>query len=70
MVEPTVRAWRGRRPVGGQDETTFEDVCYFRELVACLEAGGEALWDLPCARLALAAVEKRWAALCAVSDES
>lgn len=41
--------------------TTFEDVCYFRALVARLEAGGEDLWDLPCARLALAAMERRWA---------
>lgn len=45
--------------------TTFEDVDYFRRLVACLETGGESVWDLPCARLALAAVERRWAELAA-----
>lgn len=55
------RLWRGRRPPDAPELTTFEDVCYFRALVACLEAGGQDLWDLPCARLALAAVERRWA---------
>lgn len=52
-------------PAAAEAVTTFEDVCYFRALVACLEAGGESLWDLPCACLALAAVERRWAGLVA-----
>lgn len=49
--------------------TTFGDVCYFRRLVACLEAGGSSLWDLPCARLALAAVERRYAEISGLSSE-
>jgi hypothetical protein len=53
-------------PAGDPDVTTFEDVRYFRALVACLEAGGVSLWDLPCARLALVAVERRWRELCRV----
>jgi hypothetical protein len=52
-----------RRPVDAPEHVTAEDVCYFRVLVACLEHGGESVWDLPCARLALAAVERRWAAI-------
>jgi hypothetical protein len=46
--------------VGPPDETTAADVAYFCALVARLEAGGEDLWDLPCARLALAAIERRY----------
>jgi hypothetical protein len=55
-AHPAVHSVRSRPP----DETTASDVAYFRSLVARLEAGGEDLWDLPCARLALAAIERRY----------
>lgn len=56
----SVRVGGWRRRVGPPDETTPSDVAYFRALVARLAAGGDDLWDLPCARLALAAIERRY----------
>jgi len=61
-----VRFRRDRRQSAPGDVTTAEDVAYFRDLVARLEGGcgcDGVLWDLPCARLALAALERRLATL-------
>jgi len=55
---------RDRRLSDPGDVATPADVAYFRRLVACLEGGDDGgLWDLPCARLALAGLERRVAAL-------
>lgn len=55
-------AWRRAR---NPDEVTSPaDVAHFRRLVASLECGDPGgLWDLPCARLVLTALERRLADL-------